>query len=176
MAEIAASESRNKRKGFSAKGKGHKSIRVDLTPMVDLGFLLITFFVFTTSMATPKVMDLNEIHDGPPKPVKNSTTMTILLAKNHEIYYYNGQLDSRNSVSQIQRTDLRGIRSVIADKKSKTDPDFLMFLIKSDAESTFGDAIDLLDEMAICKIPSGHYAEVSISVEELEVIKLKSFK
>ena len=69
MAEITASNS-EKRKGSFSKSHNRRSTRVDLTPMVDLGFLLITFFVFTTSMAEPKAMDLIDAHDGEPKPVK----------------------------------------------------------------------------------------------------------
>ncbi len=176
MAEITPSDSRKKRKGFSINSRGHKLIRVDLTPMVDLGFLLITFFVFTTTMAESKAMEILETHDGPPKPVKNSTTMTIILAKNHEIYYYNGELGENNSGKQVQKASFKTIRSIIVDKKRRTDSNFLMYLIKADKESTFGDNIDLLDEMAICKVPSGHYAEVDITEKELEIIRDKSSK
>lgn len=170
MAEITASNS-TKRKGVFSKSHNRRSTRVDLTPMVDLGFLLITFFVFTTSMAEPKAMDLLEAADGNPRPVKESYAMTIILGKNHQIYYYYGKLDKTNAAQQIRKTNLREIRSLIIDKKRKSDPDYLMYLIKSDKESTFGDHIDLLDEMSICDIKGGHYAEVDITEEEARIIK-----
>ena len=172
MAELTASESRN-RKGSFSKVKNHRSTRVDLTPMVDLGFLLITFFVFTTSMSESKAMLLMEPKDGPPKKIKNSAAMTIILSKNHEIYYYSGALDSKDPASQIKNTDFHSIRELIVDMKRKTNPDFLMYLIKADKESTFGDNINLLDEMSICNIQSGHYAEVDLTEKEVEIIKSK---
>jgi len=62
--------------------------------MVDLGFLLITFFVFTTSMAESKAMNLMETREGAYMPVKESCAMTIILSKNHEIFYYYGSPDN----------------------------------------------------------------------------------
>ena len=173
MAELTASESRNK-KGRISNIKNHRSTRVDLTPMVDLGFLLITFFVFTTSMSEAKAMDLIETHNGPPTKIKNSAVMTIIPSKKHEIFYYYGELDLKNTTSQIKKTDFHNIRSLIVEMKSKTEPGYLMYLIKADKESTFGDIINLLDEMSICNIKSGHFAEVEITEEESEIIKSKN--
>ena len=172
MAEITASNS-EKRKGSFSKSHNRRSTRVDLTPMVDLGFLLITFFVFTTSMAEPKAMNLIDAHDGEPKPVKESHAMTIILGKNHHIYYYYGKLDQGNAEQQIKETDFHKIRYLIVDKKRNSDPNYLMYLIKADKESTFGDNIDLLDEMSICDIKSGHFAEVDLTEEETRIIRSK---
>ena len=66
------------------------------------------------------------------------------------------------------------------DRKSKPESslhfstdwaDFLMFIIKATGQSTFGDNIDLLDEMSICDIKPGHYAEVNLTKEEAELLK-----
>lgn len=172
MAEIIASNS-TKHKGVFSRFHNRRSTRVDLTPMVDLGFLLITFFVFTTSMTEPKAMDLMEAADGTRRPIKASYAMTIILGKDHQVYYYYGTLDKTNAVQQIRKTDFQEIRTLIIDKKRKSDPDFLMYLIKADKESTFGENIDLLDEMSICGIKGGHYAEVDLTEEEIRIIKSK---
>jgi biopolymer transport protein ExbD len=170
MAELTPSGSRKNKSSFS-KSINHRSTKVDLTPMVDLGFLLITFFVFTTSMAEPKAMDLLETREGPATPIKNSAAMTIITGKNHKMFYYFGALDSNGPFSQIKKTDSKNLRSLIMDMKRKTDPDFLMYLVKPGEASTFGDMINLLDEMAICQVTSGHYAEVDITKEETAIMK-----
>jgi biopolymer transport protein ExbD len=161
-----------KRIKTNAKKVNHRSTRIDLTPMVDLGFLLITFFVFTSSLSAPKAMTLMQTHDGEEKPVMQSGAMSIILTGNHEIYYYYGQLETAKTNKQIVKTNFQRIRNLILEKKKKTDPAFLMYLIKVDKQASFGDLIDLLDEMQICDIPVGHYAEVELTeAESLELSK-----
>ena len=109
MAEIVTKRSAEKKKRFNKK-----STRVDLTPMVDLGFLLITFFVFTTTMAQAKVMEIKTPDDasGPGDDICNSCALTVLLDKNDAVYYYEGAFDN----ATIQKTDFVAIRDIIQNK------------------------------------------------------------
>ena len=166
MAEIST-QSKPGRKGFSKNRVTHRSTRVDLTPMVDLGFLLITFFVFTTSLSEAKAMDISEPIDKSEMPVKESATMTFLLSDKHTIFYYTGKYKK----NKVKKTNFKDVRSVIVNKKKTTDSSFLMFIIKASEKSTFGDNIDLIDEMSICDIKQGHYAEVDLIPEESEFIQ-----
>jgi biopolymer transport protein ExbD len=92
MAEIAADGGGGKHKGGKKRGK-KMSTRVDFTPMVDLGFLLITFFMLTTSMNKPQTMEINmPVKEDLPEPektkVKASQAVTLLLAKDDKVVYY----------------------------------------------------------------------------------------
>jgi biopolymer transport protein ExbD len=86
MAEIQQTVSGNKR-------RKPRTPRIDLTPMVDLGFLLITFFMYTTTLARPKVMEL-QMPDVPPTPatptVIPEATLVIIPTEGHRIAYYPG--------------------------------------------------------------------------------------
>jgi biopolymer transport protein ExbD len=170
MAEMDTSSGGGHKKGPGVK-KGKKlSTRVDLTPMVDLGFLLLTFFVFTTTMSQSTAMKMNEPKDDPNQQmkVKNSGAMTILLGKGNQVYYYYGQLMPETISQDFKSTNFKGIRSLILEKKKATPIDDLMYIIKSDDNSTFKNAIDILDEMAISDVPPGHYAEVAmVPVEKM---------
>ncbi|MBK7376487.1 MAG: biopolymer transporter ExbD [Ferruginibacter sp.] len=173
MAEMDTSSGGGHKKGPGVK-KGKKlSTRVDLTPMVDLGFLLITFFVFTTTMSQSTAMNMNEPKDEKDKEmkVKNSGAMTILLGKGNQVYYYYGQLDPNTISEQFKSTNFKDIRKLILDKKVATPIDDLMYIIKSDKSSTFKNAIDILDEMVISAVPPGHYAEVDMTPVEEMLIK-----
>jgi biopolymer transport protein ExbD len=175
MAEMDTSSGGGHKKGPGVKKAKKLSTRVDLTPMVDLGFLLITFFVFTTTMSQSTAMKMNEPKDDDSTQqirVKNSGAMTILLGKADQVYYYFGQLDPEKLSEQFKSTTFKQVRDIIVDKKKATNIDDLMYIIKSDKESTFKNAIDILDEMSICAIPPGHYAEVDITpTEELLIRK-----
>src|SRR5579885_2152999 len=97
MAEMDTSGGGGKHKKGPGVKKGKKlSTRVDLTPMVDLGFLLITFFVFTTTVSQPTAMKL-ALPDDTAKPeeqnkAKESGALTILLGKDNNVFYYEGIL------------------------------------------------------------------------------------
>jgi biopolymer transport protein ExbD len=165
----------------SSKGGGHKkgpgvkkgkklSTRVDLTPMVDLGFLLITFFIFTTTMSQPTALRLFLPKDTE-KPeeqnkVKASGALTILLAKNDNVFYYEGELAP--NASNFKSTGFKEIRDVIINKKKTTNPDDFVVVIKPNKESTYKNVVDMLDEMTINVVK--RYALVDISPVEDQLI------
>jgi biopolymer transport protein ExbD len=173
MAEMDTSSGGGHKKGPGVKKPKKLSTRVDLTPMVDLGFLLITFFVFTTTMSQSTAMNMNEPKDDPNQQmkVKNSGAMTILLGKGNQVYYYYGQLMPETISQDFKSTNFAGIRALISEKKKATPIDDLMYIIKSDEKSTFKNAIDILDEMTISAVPPGHYAEVDMTDVEKMLIK-----
>ncbi len=153
------------------KKVNRRSTQVDLTPMVDLGFLLITFFVFTTSMSQPMAMNLVEPKDGEPLNIKQSGAMTILLGSKQQLYYYYGLPDKEFPEHQIKNIGFKEARMLIAQKKKQTPLNELMYIIKSGEDASFGNTIDLLDEMTICNIPAGHFVEMDISAAEAAVLR-----
>lgn len=174
MAEMDTSSGGGHKKGPGVKKAKKQSTRVDLTPMVDLGFLLITFFVFTTTMSQPTAMNMNEPKDDPLNElkVKNSGAMTLLLGKNDQVYYYFGELSATEASTQFKSSNFKEIRKIILDKKKATPIGDLMYIIKSDKEATFKNAINILDEMTINAVPPGHYAEVDMSDTEAQLISM----
>lgn len=174
MAEMDTSSGGGHKKGPGVKKAKKLSTRVDLTPMVDLGFLLITFFVFTTTMSQPTAMAMNEPKDDKENQlkVKNSGAMTLLLGKKDQVYYYFGELIAEEASNQFKSSNFKDIRKIIVDKKKATPIGDLMYIIKADKQSTYKNSINILDEMSICDIPPGHYAEVEISDTEASLIQM----
>jgi biopolymer transport protein ExbD len=119
MASIDSGGDSGHKKGPGVKKAKKLSTRVDMTPMVDLGFLLITFFIFTATMSTPKAMDLRMPKDvKDPKQqneAKESGALTIMLGKNDKVYYYEGKLDE--SASNFKSATWKEIRDEIIKKK-----------------------------------------------------------
>jgi len=188
MAEMDTSSSGGHKKGPGVK-KGKKlSTRIDLTPMVDLGFLLITFFMYTTTLQKPKTMEINmpykddNIKEEEQSKVKESTAMTILLSKNHRIYYYEGIGSDPTKPPELQVTYFKpkgGIRDAIIEKEKKVDElkrsgaltakDQATILIKPDSTSTYEDLVNILDEMSINDVRI--YAIVDITDVDRDFIK-----
>jgi biopolymer transport protein ExbD len=159
------------KKGPGVKKAVKKNTKVDLTPMVDLGFLLITFFVFTTTMSTPTAMKLNLPKDTD-KPeeqnkAKESGALTLLLAKDRTVYYYEGILSPDGS--NFKNTNFGGLRQIILDKKKSTKAEDLVIVIKPNDDSQMRDVVDALDEMTINGIK--RYAMVDISPAEIQFVK-----
>lgn len=141
MAEITTSD-----KGNSRKNRSHKqSVKIDMTPMVDLGFLLITFFMLTTTLSTPSAMHLGMPEDViDTQPVPASKTMTILLDDNNTIRYFIGL----PSVSQTKTTDFQHIRSILLANKEQIGKSFFVIL-KASNQAKYKNLVDVLDEFAI---------------------------
>ncbi len=121
MASIEEGGDSGHKKGPGVKKAKKLSTRVDMTPMVDLGFLLITFFVFTATMSSPTALDLNmpkDVNDDKDKTeVKQSSTLTIMLSKGNQVYYYEGMLEVTESKNNFKSSNFKDIRKVILDKK-----------------------------------------------------------
>ncbi len=184
MAELDTSSGGGHKKGPGVK-KGKKlSTRVDLTPMVDLGFLLITFFIFTTTMSQPTALKLflpdDKVTQDEQNKAKESGVLTILMGGDNHIYYYEGQLkpDGSNFLSASYNGE-NSIRDVILKKKADVrsrsrdaeNPykDFVV-VIKPGVECNYKNVIDILDEMAINVVKK--YALVDISDGEAQLVKI----
>jgi biopolymer transport protein ExbD len=171
MAEMEAKSGGGHKKGPGVKKQKKLSTRVDLTPMVDLGFLLITFFIFTTTMSQPTAMQLflPKDTDKPEEQnkVKASGALTLMLGKNDVVYYYEGELLPDGS--NFKTTTFKEVRNVIMDKKRSTDPKDFMVVIKPDDEATYKNTVDILDEMTINDVK--RYAMVDIAPVEVQLIK-----
>lgn len=153
MAEIEAKKSSGKKKRFNKK-----STRVDLTPMVDLGFLLLTFFVFTTALSEPKAMNLVVPKDvkGPDDPVCESCVLTVVLEKNNRIKYYESAAENNPTVKETGFAPDE-IRTVLMQKKAKVEQvrgsgNQFILIIKPSAGSNFKNFVDITDEVTICQI------------------------
>lgn len=172
------------KKGPGVKKAKKLSTRVDMTPMVDLGFLLITFFIFTSTMSTPTTLALNMPKDekDPEKQnqAKESGALTIMLGKDNNVYYYEGQLAPDGS--NFKTSNFKDIRQVIAQKRTDVmqhgrslgyaadslDRD-LVVVIKPDADATYKNTVDMLDEMTINGVK--RYALVEIDPTEEQLIQ-----
>ena len=126
MAEMDTSGGGGHKKGSGVKKAKKLSTRVDLTPMVDLGFLLITFFIFTTTLSQPTGLKLNlpKDVDKPEDQTKSkeSGTITFLLGKDNHVFYYEGQLKVDASGNNFKSSSFNGensVRDLIIKKKKE---------------------------------------------------------
>lgn len=152
MAEMETRHTVAKNKGGKRMNK--KSTKVDLTPMVDLGFLLITFFVFTTTLAQPKAMGIVYPKDSnDPSPLCESCVLTVIPAAENKLYYYEGVFTS-STVFKTASFDAAGIRDLLLTKKESVkairgNADELSLIIRPADESTYKNFVDVLDEIHI---------------------------
>jgi len=118
--------------GGGGHGKGGKkrakklSTTVDMTPMVDLAFLLLTFFVLTSTFSKPKSMELSlpaEPPPGSPPPPEVKNGVTFLLTKDDRIFYYVGQFYKAGNEKGMPPTDLKetnfgpdGLRALLMEQ------------------------------------------------------------
>ncbi len=175
MAELDTSGGGGK-KGGKVRSK-KQSTRVDLTAMVDLAFLLITFFMLTTTLAKPQAMDMfmpdkNEKNDE--LPVKASRTMTVLLGSDNKIVWYMGV--PGDNPPTVDNFGKNGIRKAFIDNNKKVlastgDPKKgMLVIVKPTDKADYKNFVDIIDEIKIAGVPS--YGIVNkIEPEELELLK-----
>ena len=174
MSEIQAKDTSG---GKGGKKRAKKmSTKIDMTPMVDLAFLLLTFFMLTTTFAKPNVMQLTmpvkKTDDVEDTKIKASQAMTIVLGKDNKAYYYFG-LNTPNDKT-VQKPELKvtnfsasGIRQVLLTRqRQQPEP---IILIKPTEDAKYRNMVDILDEMNITN--QKKYALVKVPKDDLELIK-----
>lgn len=166
------------RNGSSRRVKKH-SLRSDMTPMVDLGFLLISFFVFTAQLSEPRSLKLNMPKNGSPIPVAKSAALTFLLGKNDAVFYYEGDWQQAFEQGNVLKTNYSvkgGLGSIVRKKQKQLDEspvngerrEGLMVMIKAGKNASYKNVVDVLDEMLI----NGVKKYVLLSSEPEETIFL----
>lgn len=165
--------------GGSKKGGGKvrskkASTRVDLTAMVDLAFLLITFFMLTTTLAKPQALDLGMPDKDDIKkdqlPVPASRTMSILLGNNDKLEYFVGE--PGKVAPTVANYGKNGIRKALIENYQRVKQQSgkeMIVLIKPSDKSNYKNMVDILDELKIANIQI--YAIVDIVDNEVESLK-----
>lgn len=177
-------------KSETKKGRPERKIlRVDFTPMVDMNLLLITFFMFCTTLSIPQIMDVAMPTDKGEQPVPDSKSVTVILGENDKVYYYEGLANYKDYTS-LKETNTLGLRNMLLTrnnaniskikelrqkryKKQITEKEFkemssnvkkskdgLIVLIKPTEKSNYKNLVDALDEMQICGV--GKYTIVDL--------------
>lgn len=165
MAEINNSAPRG---DGSVRRKG-SAIKIDMTPMVDLGFLLITFFMLTAVLTKPVVLPIEKFSDeegGPRKMLHEKNLLTLVLGEKNKVYWFIGTTNPRIEVTNFS---VDGIRKILMAKKA--DLKDLFVFIKASDQSRYQNLVDILDEMTIADIK--RYSLVEITPEEKSMISLK---
>lgn len=166
---------KGKKQGKARKPK--KRPRIDMTPMVDLGFLLLTFFVLTTTMSTPNTMPvvvppkITEKDEVEPPKIAEGKVITLLVGRG-KIYYYTGV--EKPELFMTDFSPRTGVRKVLLDKRSEVaqrygDANEMIVIIKMMDEAQYKDFVDILDEMAI--IQQKKYALVDITEDEKGMVE-----
>jgi len=169
MAELNSSP----QKAGGTRGRKKMNIRVDLTAMVDLAFLLITFFMFTTTLSKSKAMDV-AMPVGPGDAVPASRSFTVCLGKNSQVMWYLGELKNPIIAPTITGFNKNGIRKalletgkMVHDKTGKS----MIVVVKPSDRAVYKDLVDVLDELNITNMQT--YAIVDIDGHDTNALKQK---
>lgn len=168
MSEI--SEQGGQSKGGKVRSK-KSSTKIDMTPMVDLAFLLLTFFMLATTFNKPQTMEITM----PERPkedtelpmVNEKKVLTLILDEKDQIYWFVG---ITNPVVAVTDYSSEGVRKVLLTQNAQIKE--MVVLIKPTEKSKYKNMVDILDEMEISNI--GRFALVDITPEDLALIPTSS--
>jgi len=150
--ELGAPQVRHK--GKKKKKIRRLGIRIDMTPLVDIAFLLLTFFMLTTSMSRPQTMEINLPPDDKVKvEIAESNLMTLRINAKAEIFWNVG-------IEKPQRIEQANLRAFLKER-SQTNPK-LVVLLKFDREGKYSSMVDLVDELnlaSISRFSIGHFED-----------------
>ena len=117
---------------------------IDMTPLVDITFLLLTFFMFTTTMATPQVMEMKVPPERDvPVEVKESQLLSILVDDEGDLFYFKAQEDAE----PLEMKDVRNL----AIKENLNQINELIIVLKVSENVDYGTVVQVLDELNLAE-------------------------
>ena len=146
MGAVDTPQPRAAKKG--GKGKIHRpkrrvGVRIDMTPMVDVAFLLLIFFMVTTVFRTPQALEINLPPDKDVKvDVAESKVLTLRVLSDNRVYYKRGK-------DPWARSDIKDLGNVFRLYKGNKD---LVVVIKIDRESKFSGMVDIIDDLDLASL------------------------
>jgi biopolymer transport protein ExbD len=153
--------------------------RVDMTPMVDLGFLLITFFMFTTTFSVPNMMKLNmpDIIDENKTPVpfiSEKNSLNLILGKDDRIFWHQKNYTDLNINYLNEVSYGKDLRELILQKrKNARKPEYFTVIIRATDDANYKNAVDALDEMVINNQERYVLADITPKEKLVYEVKLK---
>jgi len=187
MAELNTGDGGGKKGGGKVRSK-KSNPGVDLTAMVDLAFLLITFFILTTTLSKPQSMNLAlpdepKIDDPVPPETPAWRTLTIVLGAGDKVVWYSGRTEEPLDGPVVAGYGKKGIRDLIINKKKGVDDrnksmgkdlekEGITVILKPSEKSNYKNFVDILDEMAITGVKK--YATVDITPADIKLLETNS--
>jgi len=166
MAEISQGGGGGKKDGKVRSKKA--STKIDMTPMVDLAFLLLTFFMLTTTFNKPQTMEITMPEkvkkDDVQTEVNEKKVLTVILGDDDKVYWYKGITDPEIKLTNFSQD---GIRKVLLQENAVTEK--MIVLIKPGKDSRYKNVVDILDEMNITDMQ--RYAIVKITSVDEDLVK-----
>ncbi len=134
-----------KSKGHTKKGKKKRAgVRVDMTPMVDVAFLLLTFFMLTTVLLKQQTLEINLPPDAKTKiEIAQSNLLTVYVDANDKVFY-------AAATDKPQSIDFSGLKAFF-DKEAQGNPK-LVILLKFDRKSKYHMMVDLIDQLNLANL------------------------
>ena len=151
MADVNVSQSRGKQKHGKKKKTKRVGVRIDMTPMVDVAFLLLTFFILTTTMSKPETMEINL----PPSndvsvPVAESNLLTLRITPEFKIFWNIGIEKPEQVTGDNKKARLVSLGKMLKEKNAANSK--LITLIKIDGKAKYIDMVDIMDELNLNNI------------------------
>jgi biopolymer transport protein ExbD len=135
-------------RGHEKKRKKHKrmrrlGVRIDMTPMVDVAFLLLTFFMLTTTMNRPQTMEINLPPSNTTVEVPESNLLTLRVKEDGSIYW-------NVAAEPPQKVEFNKLRELMLQKVQQNQK--LITLIKVDRKGKYHYMVDIMDELNLANI------------------------
>lgn len=159
MAAVETGQPRSHAKGKKKK-KRRVGVRIDMTPMVDVAMLLLTFFMLTTVFNKPQTMELNLPPDQTPVPIPASSLLSLLVAPDFTIYWSKG-----DAPTKLQKVPFSEIRKFLIDQDRSTHK--MVTLIKIDRDAKYNDMVNLIDEVNLANVTRFSLAQMTADDKRL---------